>query len=308
MKNYLSLKSLIILTLFISASSDCDQPVLINHHLSVVVPEKPINSTELDITTLNDKPYLEWTEADHLEAFELKKKTIWHWYTKGYTDWLTYGKIEDDPFHWKMIPYSKEGIRFFKQFNVLLRLHTGGTKLPEETHANIVSNTKNALDEIQVPTICFDRSLKGKDPFCNPEVIKKQLIYEGELTYLLYNYAPLGVDKEQLHFVITPKECRTSFLEIMPEEYLEMEQIAQKVMRLYQSENHEMTYLFDKNGVEAGQSIPHFHKHLIFVHLEKNDWKAKLQMVKSMLLGTTPLTDEELFKRVTKLREKLSHL
>ncbi len=105
---------------------------------------------------------------------------------------------------------------------------------------------------------------RANDPFCDPEVIKKQMIIAGEHVYVLLDYAHFRLIGDKPHFLIIPKEHRSTFKELTEGEYLESMAFARKIARYFKAQDAANTlHLFHKNGERAGQTIPHWHLHLI---------------------------------------------
>jgi diadenosine tetraphosphate (Ap4A) HIT family hydrolase len=150
-----------------------------------------------------------------------------------------------------------------------------------------------------------DVIISGTDPFCNPEIIQKQLVFEGSEVNVLYNYAPIGLGQEKLHFLIVPKIHRVGFSELSQTEYLEAMELSQKLINFYQKRNHPIVYVFHKTGVEAGQTVPHWHQHIVFAETGAQEFFSKMAVLKNMMIGASPLSSEELKGRVQLLRTDL---
>lgn len=146
----------------------------------------------------------------------------------------------------------------------------------------------------------------SSDPFCNQEVIDKQRVFAGKKVTLLYNYKPLGND--QLHFLIVPKEHRETFTHLTQEEYLETAQLASKVMTHFREKGFPVAHLFHKSGSAAGQTVPHWHLHLILSSSKEISTWEKVALLKNMIWGTSPLSDQELAKRVRNYQQELQKI
>ncbi len=98
-------------------------------------------------------------------------------------------------------------------------------------------------------------------PFCNAEVLKSQAFYEDDLVYALYTHKPMC----EGHCLIIPKRHVERFEMLSEEEFAHMGKTIQKVHRAVRSVfNTPASYLLlQKNGREAGQSVPHVHIHYI---------------------------------------------
>jgi diadenosine tetraphosphate (Ap4A) HIT family hydrolase len=95
-------------------------------------------------------------------------------------------------------------------------------------------------------------------PFCNSDVIEKQLLYEGSSAVVLYSLTPMASG----HVLVIPKRHVTRFEQLSPEELLEIQSMIGKLPPIYQKVYGATDYfLMQKNGVNAGQSVPHVHFH-----------------------------------------------
>lgn len=113
--------------------------------------------------------------------------------------------------------------------------------------------------------------------FCNPEIIKAQVFYEGNLVYALLNYKPIL----EGHSLILPKRHVVRFEDLTNEELAEMGSTIRKVNRAFQNVYGKQDYiLILQNGIDAGQTEPHVHFHMI---PRGNEWtslvKAKLWLI-----------------------------
>ena len=97
-------------------------------------------------------------------------------------------------------------------------------------------------------------------PFCNPAVIAKQFIHETEHTITLYCLSPATKG----NLLIIPKKHIERFDELTVEEM----QAVQKEINFF-SQVFVDCYgtsefvIIQKNGKNAGQSVPHLHFHMI---------------------------------------------
>ncbi len=166
------------------------------------------------------------------------------------------------------------------------------------------------MNDYQSERTFFSQSLKkeveivqqvANDAFCNSKIIAKQRIFEGKKIEVLYNYAPIG----KLQFLVVSKEHRTNFSDLTSEEYVEASKIIQTLCAHYQKKGQNIAYIFHKSGKRAGQSVPHWHAHLIFSSSKIQELFGWIFTLKSMFIGITPLSDEELSKRVKELKTEL---
>nr|QIQ10885.1 hypothetical protein OJOKFFHK_00028 [uncultured bacterium] len=96
-------------------------------------------------------------------------------------------------------------------------------------------------------------------------------MFEGKYVNILYNYAPIAIDENKLHFMLVPKAHREMFSELSVDEYLEASALEQKLGAYYKRQGYQAAYLFNKTGAEAGQTVPHWHEHVIFTATKVQD-------------------------------------
>ena len=88
-----------------------------------------------------------------------------------------------------------------------------------------------------------------------------------------------------------------------------MMDLVKKLVNHYCSLGYPTAYIFNKNGREAGQSIPHWHEHVVFTATRTQEWLGKLTVLKNMLLGgSSPIPQQELQGRVAALQTELSRV
>lgn len=95
-------------------------------------------------------------------------------------------------------------------------------------------------------------------PFCSQEILSKQVVFEGEGAYALLNYKPAVPG----HMMIIPKRHVERFEDLTSAEAAEIHAMIARVDRAEQKAFGATGYtLLQKNGAEAGQSVPHIHFH-----------------------------------------------
>ena len=80
-------------------------------------------------------------------------------------------------------------------------------------------------------------------------------------------------------------------------------ELAQKLIDHFQGEE---VHMLHKSGIDAGQTVPHWHLHLIITEGKADSRFGKLKMLKGMVMGTSPLKDHVLKERVTSFRQELA--
>lgn len=99
-----------------------------------------------------------------------------------------------------------------------------------------------------------------KCAFCQEEVLATHTFYVGERARALITYKP-AVDG---HVLIIPERHVERFEQLTSEELAEMGEIIKKVDQAVKNIYGNTGYLLlQKNGKEAGQSVPHVHFHYL---------------------------------------------
>ncbi len=279
--------------------------------MKVVVPECPLGLGSVKIIpTSNRRNFYGWEESNKLEAHELLQNVVKIWEKKGITDYLIYGKESKGLiFGWEIVPYPKTGWKYWKQFRVLWNITFGARCLPIFERQRIAEDFQKDKDSFSATNTkqieITKKTASQNDAFCNPNIIDKQLIFEGKEINVLYNYAPLFIGKEKLHFLVVPKRHLPKFSDLSKSEYLESMQLTQKLINIYKNKGFHTVYLFDKTGDRAGQTVSHFHGHVV-ITAAKNQVFLGLAVLKNMLFGSSPLKQNELQSRVEAFRKELS--
>lgn len=281
--------------------------------MNIIVPECPLTSGSVQVLPKSDLPHFsDWQDIHKLEAYNLIKRIVNVWEKRGIHDYLIFAKeTPDSPkFRWEIVPFSKDGFRFWKQFNVLWSIIFGSSCLSEEDQVKMVENFQAESDLFSdIPIQQMDSlGVIGKDPFCQQKIIERQIVFEGKEINVLYNYAPIVLGEDKLHFLIVPKQHRPGFSDLTETEYLEAMDLVQNLVNFYTNKGYEIAYIFDKTGVEAGQTVPHWHEHVIFAASKTQEFMAKLMVLKNMLFSPSPMGEKELKNKVQSLRKELAEM
>lgn len=265
--------------------------VYLGRYIQVAVPESPLKTGSIQVSSLSNE---KWTKPESEEAFDLLQRIVQVWKQKGIESYLIYAKEPNAKDTYEIVPYQDEW-SFLQQLGVLKNTLFNGSSLSLEERQHTAKEFEDLNKVIPQPHLPSE----SKDVFDDPEVIQKQLVYEGIHLYILYNYAPIA----DLHFLIIPKLHRDDFSQLTKEEYVELIELKQKLTHFYKDHT---AYIFDKNGKPAGQTVPHFHEHIVFTVAKADEIMGRLQMGWNMLKGgSSPLPPDELHKRVTKFKEQL---
>lgn len=299
-----STKKFALLSCLIAHSfASSEEPVVVYQGKKVhaIVPDYPLDSQAIAIECQRDASYADWDEEVHQESFGMIRQIVDVWEKSGYAeDYLIYGKETGQSFHWQIVPYPKKEYSFWKQLNVLWKVTFGSSPQSEIAQKKAAQNFYNL--KTNPNTVRKVVALAARDPFCQPHVIEKQRIFEGRTIDVLYNYAPYVMGKEKLHFLVIPKTHRTNFTDLTEEEYLETAELTRRLLNHFEKKGFETAYIFHRTGKRAGQSVPHFHQHVIFTATKADEFLGKLKVFKNMLFGNPPMKDHELKAKVEMLR------
>jgi len=225
------------------------------------------------------------------------QKVAQFWESQGIDNYLTYTNSRETA--WEMVPYSGTtdsgwdmARSFFRQVEVMSRVVWGRSQVSMDSAQGVAM----AVFRAELPE--GGVKVRGSDVFCNKEVVHRQQIVKNKSIRMLHDYAPLGEDK--LHFLLVPKAHKEKFTQLSFSEFGAMQQMAQKIIELYPDY---ICYQYYKTGKLAGQSVPHFHHHLVFVK-PQNEWQGQLAVFARMVIPPTPLSAEELTCRI----EAMQHL
>lgn len=269
---------------------------LLNQSVHLIAPKKPFNS---------------WSPQDHADSYLFMQRIAQAWKNSNFTNqYLIYGKIDSAPFNWEMVPYQKCRTfigRAVQQLQVLWRTVFGGVAVSEEGVKSQVKRYEVLLNKSPEITEPSGVSSKSNDSFCKDDTIERQWVITGKKVNVLFNYAPIGFAGERLHFLVVPKAHRESFTDVTQEEYCESLDLTAKLVDHFTETRKSVknVYLLNKTGVDAGQTVKHWHLHVIFSTNTAQDFWGKLTVIKNILIGSSPMEKDELAKKVDALRKEL---
>lgn len=251
--------------------------------------------------------FIDWSAGDHEQSYELIQKVASIWQKRDIDDYLVIGRnslIGD--FSWDIIPFPKDQQAFWKQLNVMKRVFFGEMKIePErqEKTAGIFYEEEQALNAPFHSTP--GNSFQGTDVFCHSSIIDKQKIIDkpDETIRILYDYKPITY----YHFLAVPKQHAEKFSEVSIDSYLKAASYAKELIRQFGSENSNV-YLYHKTGKRAGQTVPHWHQHIVIANTNQEETYGKIKVFYNMIWGASPLKQEELSRRVDLLRKEVDSL
>ncbi len=286
------------------------------NNIDVNVPAQQLANKSMQVSTSDAKLYSDWTRNDHSDSFTMLQKVASVWKKNGIAEqYLVYGKIQtgsEVPFNWEIVPYYKPSTSMgsiWQQLCILWNISFGGATLSETQKQHQIREYKELFEGSQDISEKVYTTVIGNDVFCKPEVNHKQSVLEGKTIRVLYNYSPIGFGGERLHFLIVPKEHRVDFGAVEGEEYAEASALTQKLVKhFYGTRPIQEVYLFHKTGKDAGQTVPHWHMHVIMTSNSAQNIFGKLTVLKNMLFGSSPMKDCELRDKVVSLRAELNYI
>lgn len=280
--------------------------------LIAFIPKRQLLNQSLQLIA-SDKPFTDWSDDDHANSYSFMLRIAQLWNSRITNQYLIYGKIDENSFFWEMVPYQKCHTcvgRAFQQLQVLYRTMFGGSLLSPTACEQQSRIYRDLLYNRFLPLLPEDTSVTGKDPFCDEKRIERQWVVTGKKVHVLFNYAPIGFGGERLHFLIVAKQHRETFTDVTQEEYSESMQLTCKLVRHFQTtrNNIKHVYLLNKTGRDAGQTVKHWHIHVIFSMNAAQDFWGKMTVIKNILLGSSRMRDDLLEAKVSNLRTELKHL
>ncbi len=278
-----------------------------------IVPQNPICPQSLQIE-IPKKKFSDWSDQNHADSYRCMQRIAQIWKKEKMTDqYLIYGKVDSNFFNWEMVPYEKCATfigRALQQIQVLWRIVFGGKEIAQKEREIQEKKYRQLLTKQEEKNRPLDFSHKGFDSFCRDDVIQKQIVIEGNRVNVLFNYAPIGFGGEKLHFLVVPKQHREAFTDVTESEYSESLRLTKKLVDHFTATRKTVknVYLLNKTGIDAGQTLPHWHLHAIFSTNSTQDFWGKITVLKNILFGSTPMKKEALATRVDALKKELSSI
>lgn len=279
--------------------------------VSVSVPDRQLLPWSVCLS-VKDEKFSEWSPTQHGESYGYMRRIVDFWKNHRSTDqYLIYGKIDSTSFKWEMVPYERCRTfigRIIQQVQVLWRTVFGGVALSQETRNRQDTAYNSVTTLVPKKPEPSDAPSKSSDAFCKDETIDRQWVLKGDKVNVLFNYAPIGFGGERLHFLVVPKEHRKGFTDVTQDEYCESMALTKKLVDHFTTARKTVknVYLLNKTGVDAGQTVDHWHLHVIFTNNAAQDFWGKITVFKNILLGSSPMKKDELAKKVDGLRQELS--
>jgi|GEM_PF-2444459 len=230
-----------------------------------------------------------------LHAVMVRQAALWH--ADGISSYLLYAKQTSKGINaWELIPFSSSIFPFFQQMRIFYHVCWGTSPLSLEEQEAIADHY--SLE----PTSPAPAGVPLDTPLSREKRREAQEVLVGTEADVWYNCKPIG--PSQAHFLVISKEKVQGADQLTPQTYVEVAALTHIVAQKMFQEGFSELYILEKKGVEAGQSVPHFHRHLIFLRPDEvasAQWSFFFQMLGSPLWGS-PLFDEQLHKNVTHYR------
>lgn len=139
-------------------------------------------------------------------------------------------------------------------------------------------------------------------PFCDPLIIERQKFYEDDLVIALVTHKPILPG----HILIIPKNHTERLEFLSDDEVLHVYKTIQKVHKVVSKVFGTSSYLIlQKNGIEAGQTVPHVHFHYI---PRKTGDTSSLKFLFHFYISSfkRPLNEDEMKPIIEKLKFAIS--
>lgn len=298
-------------SLFIGKKDAISNQLLSAGSVVAALPKQQLLENSIQIK-VQDRQFNDWTQENHSDSYFFMQRIAQAWKKNQMTDqYMIFGKVDSNDFNWEVVPYKKCHTvigRIAQQLKVLSRIVFGGKESSEKSIEKQNTKYQQLLtDEMDYPD---ESESVGNDPFCKEETMDRQRVIEGETVNVLYNYAPIGFGGERLHFLVIPKAHRSGFTDVTKEEYCESMELTKKLIDHFSSTRTDIknAYILNKTGVDAGQSVDHWHLHVILSNNGAQDSFGKLTVMKNILLGSSPMSKEALAAKVSDLKDELGTL
>ncbi len=246
-----------------------------------VIPNRPVTEGAVSVVPLSERnvPFLQMTTEDDMASHQTMKQVAQVWRRQGKVNYLVYSTVNlekaEQNYTLEMLPFSNQH-SFKRELSLLWKTVFG---------AKSITAQKREQQQLSFAASSTGSSIVRRevlpDPFCDPERIRLQSVFEGETVRILYNYAPIDMgDKKALHFLVIPKEHRTNFDELKQEEYLEAQALTrQLILQFKQSGDAGFVIMYHKTGRPAGQTVGHWHNHIVLIPKEPDTICEKLNLI-----------------------------
>lgn len=149
--------------------------------------------------------------------------------------------------------------------------------------------------EAEIPDIQTPIKETINCPFCNDEIVSRQLLIEGEHMRILYNHLPyIGREGEETrHFMIVSKHHLENSADASDAELIEEHEMLIRIRSLmlekYKGFHHR---IWKQQGIKAGQTVPHHHTHVLIYRDEELPEHLKQLGLEILGIATAPITQK----------------
>ena len=146
--------------------------------------------------------------------------------------------------------------------------------------------------------------LSADCPFCNEELLNRQKFYEDDLVIALYTHEPVLPS----HFLIIPKRHVERLDNLSDAEMIQIFHTIKQVNQAAQKVFGTSAYLIhQKNGHEAGQTVPHVHFHLISKQPgDSSEFKFATNLIVNRIRG--PISQEKMQPIITSMHAAMNEV
>jgi diadenosine tetraphosphate (Ap4A) HIT family hydrolase len=148
----------------------------------------------------------------------------------------------------------------------------------------------------------LDVGFASKCPFCDTNVLRKQVFYQDDFVMGLCDYKPIYPG----HCLVIPKRHVTRFEELSNDEVLSTAHVIKKINKVIQKKFGPCIYIILQKNGKGVQSVPHVHFH----YIPKKDmdsvfagiwylWRFFIALFKS------PMSDKELASCVAMMKQEI---
>lgn len=282
--------------------------------MQVLIPSKALKMGSVEVKRAAGGALESWSRSDQKASFWLMEQVSGVWQKNELSSqYLVYGlqtfenKVGAD-FSWEMIPYEKMNwmvSRMWQQMTVLNTIAFGGYEVTESAANESYGRLSGLLEtDIEIGKKPSGKE-KGGDPFCKEEVIERQWVLKGRTIDVLLSNKAIGFGGEKIHFLFVTKAHKVDFDQLSEEEYVEsMELYSRITAKLLESRDIKAIHLMHKKGVDAGQTVMHWHLQMIATTSTMQDLAGKATIFKNILLGSSETPKKEFEELVQKYRKE----
>lgn len=241
---------LLLCNLFFISAVPIDQ----GKFTTVVVPDQQMSKSAVAITIHDALSMTAWSDEVHKEVFAQKKKLAAALREEG-CDILFFQKTEPNyTYDTQVVPFVKSSW-IKRNYQLLATIFRAKFSLKPTNALELAKYyqqilTKPIGQQPSSSTACIFP--------CEAKLRDKQLVFSGEKAFVLYNIKQVTSQKND--FLIMPKTHYEHMADIDEATGLEMSQMMAKIARFFHRQGYRV-YFFQKNGISAGQTVPHFHIH-----------------------------------------------